>query len=197
VHTTTKFIENLKNMDSEQHRRYQTSMVSTYYPETSFLDYLVMADETEQSQGSEILTRLHSGEVFIVNSRRRNGLILFKRYHAEFAGPGAAVGGDYDFDCQRALPIGNLSLLSPESNEDRQKAYLIRRQWIRLIKQITENPVPGQRVQKILDQFEQYFPPEIVALLPDVAFALLVGVLPQTVGMVRRLGSEVDNKFNY
>ncbi|MBN3946343.1 MAG: hypothetical protein V7K14_20890 [Nostoc sp.] len=184
-------------MDSEQHRRYQTSMVSTYYPETSFLDSLIMQDGTEQSQGSDILTRLHSGEVFIVNSRRRNGLILFKRYHAEFAGPGAAVGGDYDCDCQRALPIGNLSLLTPESNEERQKAYLIRRQWIRLIKQITENPVSGQRVQKILDQFEQYFPPEIVALLPDVAFALLVGVLPQTVGIVRRLGSQVDSRFNY
>ncbi|WP_373529722.1 hypothetical protein [Nostoc sp.] len=184
-------------MDSEKHRRYQTSMVSTYYPETSFLEYVVMPDETEQSEGSDILTRLHSGEVFIVNSRRRNGLILFKRYHAEFAGPGAAVGGDYDCDCQRALPIGNLSLLTPESNEERQKAYLIRRQWIRLIKQITENPVSGQRVQKILDQFEQYFPPEIVALLPDVAFALLVGVLPQTVAIVRRLGSEVDSRFNY
>ncbi|MBN3925820.1 hypothetical protein [Nostoc sp. NMS4] len=184
-------------MDSEQHRRYQTSMVSTYYPETTFLDSVGMSEGTEQSQGSDILTRLHSGEVFIVNSRRRNGLILFKRYHAEFAGPGAAVGGDYDCDCQRALPIGNLSLLTPESNEERQKAYLIRRQWIRLIKQITENSLPGQRVQKILDQFEQYFPPEIVALLPDVAFALLVGVLPQTVGVVRRLGSEVNSRFNY
>ncbi|MDF5739611.1 MULTISPECIES: hypothetical protein [unclassified Nostoc] len=184
-------------MDSEQHRRYQTSMVSTYYPETSFLDSRVMADGTEQSQGSDILTRLHSGKVFIVNSRRQNGLILFKRYHAEFAGPGAAVGGDYDCDCQRALPIGNFSLLTPESNEERQNAYKIRRQWIRLIKQITENPVPGQRVQKILDQFEQYFPPEIVDLLPDVAFALLVGVLPQTVGVVRRLGSEVNSRFNY
>ncbi|MEH1823576.1 MAG: hypothetical protein V7L31_31625 [Nostoc sp.] len=184
-------------MDSEQHQRYQKSMVSTYYPETSFLDSIVMSDGTEQSQGSDILTRLHSGEVFIVNSRRRNGLLLFKRYHAEFAGPGAAVGGDYDCDCQRALPIGNLSLLTPESNEERQKAYLIRRQWIRLIKQITENPLPGQRVQKILDQFEQYFPPEIVALLPDIAFALLVGVLPQTVGIVRRLGSDMNSKSNY
>ncbi|MBW4615088.1 MAG: hypothetical protein KME21_17805 [Desmonostoc vinosum HA7617-LM4] len=184
-------------MDSEKHRRYQITMVSTYSPEASFLDHLVMSDGTEQSQGSDILTLLHSGKVFIVNSRRRNGLILFKRYHAEFAGPGAAVGGDYDWDCQRALPIGNLSLLTPESNEERQKAYLIRRQWIRLIKQITENSVPQQRVQKILDQFEQYFPPETVAYLPDVAFALLVGVLPQTVGAVRRLGSDVNGRFNY
>ncbi|MCM0591782.1 MAG: hypothetical protein ACSI46_17850 [Gloeotrichia echinulata DVL01] len=176
-------------MDSEQRPRYQTAMVSTYYPDTSFVDHFVMPNGTEQSHGSDILTLLHSGKVFIVNSRRRNGLILFKRYHAEFAGPGAAVGGDYDWDCQRVIPIGNLSLLTSESYEERQKAYLIRRQWIRLIKQITENPVAVQRVQKILDQFEQYFPLEMVTNLPDVAFALLVGVLPQTVGIVRRSGS--------
>jgi hypothetical protein len=184
-------------MDSEQRRRYQISMVSTYYPETSCFDNFVMPDGTEQSHGSDILSLLHTGKVFIVNSRKRNGLILFKRYHAEFAGPGAAVGGDYDCDCQRVLPIGNLSLLNAESYDERQKAYLIRRQWIRLIKQITENPVPQQRVQKILDQFEQYFPLETVANIPDVAFALLVGVLPQTVRMVRRLGSGVDGRFNY
>lgn len=93
------------------------------------------------------------------------------------------------------LPIGNLSLLSPESKEERQKAYLIRRQWIRLIKQITEKPIAQQRVQKILDQFEQYFAPEVVAKLPDEAFALLVGVLPQTVAVVRRLGSEAESRF--
>ncbi len=184
-------------MDSEKIRRYQTAMVSTYYPDTSFLDYFVMPDVTERFYGSDLLTTLLSGKVFIVNSRRRNGLILFKRYHAEFAGPGAAVGGDYDHNCQGVLPIGNLSLLTPESHEELQKAYLIRRQWIRLIKQITENPAPGQRVQKILDQFEQYFPPEIVAQLPDIAFALLVGVLPQTVGIVRRLGSDVNGRFDY
>lgn len=184
-------------MDSEQRRRYQTAMVSTYCPETSFGDHFVMLDGTEQSQSSDTLTKLQSGKVFIVNSRRRNGLILFKRYHAEFAGPGAAVGGDYDCDCQSVIPIGNLSLLTSESYDERQKAYLIRRQWIRLIKQITENQVPVQRVQKILDQFEQYFPPEMVTNLPDVAFALLVGVLPQTVSMVRRLGCDGDSRFNY
>lgn len=185
-------------MDSEKRQRYHTTMVSTYYPETNFLDYLVMPNGTEQSSGSDLLTKLHSGKVFMVNSRRRNGLILFKRYHAEFAGPGAAVGGDYDKDCQRVLPIGNLAslLLTPESHEERQKAYLIRRQWIRLIKQITENPVPQQRVQKILDQFEQYFLPDTTSQLPDQAFAMLVGVLPQTVGIVRRLSSEMEAPWN-
>lgn len=183
-------------MDSEKRRRYQTAMVSTHCPQTSLPDHPTMSNGTEPPHSSQTLTLLHSGKVFIVNSRRRNGLILFKSYHAEFAGPGAVVGGDYDRDCQKVLPIGNLSLLAPESHEESQKAYLIRRQWIRLIRQITENPVAQQRVQKILDQFEQYFPPEVVAELPDIAFALLVGVLPQTVAIVRRLGSDLDGGVN-
>jgi hypothetical protein len=167
-------------------------MVSTYYPDTSFLEYLVMPDGTERSYSSDILDMLHSGKVFMVNSRRRNGLLLLKPFHAEFAGPGAAVGGDCDRDCLRVLPIGNLSLLTPDSHDDRQKAYLIRRQWTRLTRQITENSLPQKRVQKILDQFEQYFPPETVNQLPDEIFALLVGVLPQTVKVVRRQSAVSD-----
>jgi hypothetical protein len=167
-------------------------MVSTYYPDTSFLEYLIMPDGTERCYSSDLLTMLHSGKVFMVNSRRRNGLILLKPFHAEFAGPGAAVGGDCDHDCLGALPIGNLSLLTPDSHDERQKAYLIRRQWTRLTRQITENSLPQKRVQKILDQFEQYFPLETVARLPDEIFALLVGVLPQTVKVVRRQGVVSD-----
>jgi hypothetical protein len=124
-------------------------------------------------------------ELLIVNARRRNGLILYKRYHAEFAGPGAAVGGLFDRDCQRALPVGNLSLISPESPDERQRAYLIRRQWVRLTKEITRNPVPLQRAQNLLNQFDGFFGAEIIAQLPDVALALLVGVLPQTISLAR------------
>jgi hypothetical protein len=148
-----------------------------------------MTNINESQNASEILQLLHNGQVLMVNSRRRNGLIVIKQFHAEFAGPGAAVGGFYDRDCQAAIPVGNLSLVTPESNEDCQKAYLIRRQWIRLMKQITEKAVPQQRVQKILEQFEQYFDTETVNRVPDEAFALLVGILPQTVAMVRRPSS--------
>ncbi|WP_088239639.1 hypothetical protein [Calothrix rhizosoleniae] len=183
-------------MDSDQIHRYQTTMISTYSHDTNLLEYLVMSSGTKRSYGSSFLADIRSGKLLTVNSRRRNGLILFKEYHAEFAGPGAAVGGDYDRDCQGVLPIGNLSLLKMESHEERQKAYLIRRQWIRLIGQITQNSSPTQRVHKILDQFEQYFPSDVVADLPDEAFALLIGVLPQTACMVRHLGSDVDSKLN-
>lgn len=172
-------------------------MISSYSYDNSFLEYLVISSPvTENSHNSSLLTDILNEKVFTVNSRKRNGLIIFKKHHAEFAGPGAVVGGDYDRDCQGVLPIGHLSLLGIDASnhEERQKAYLIRRQWIRLIKQITENPSPSQRIQKILDQFEQYFPSDVVAGLPDEAFALLIGVLPQTVCIARHLGRDIDGK---
>ena len=62
------------------------------------------------------------------------------------------------------------------------------------MKQITEKPLPQQRVQKILEQFEQYFDTETVARIPDEAFALLVGVLPLTVRLVRRGSGNLDQR---
>ena len=197
-------------MESEKKQRCQTALYeeevlarspgfanSQSYSGTNPESLNPCTDQMQDSQELRILQQLHDQQLLIVNSKRRNVLIIYKHYHAEFAGPGSAIGGPFDLDCQRVLPVGNLSLISPESADDRQRAYLIRRQWIRLIKQITENPIPQQRVQKILDQFEQYFPSEIVADLPDAAFALLVGVLPQTVGLVRRLGSDENCRLNY
>ncbi len=180
----------INQMDSENHQHYQAAieladLAAKGICIASSFGASEMIDSSEEKNAPEIVKMLHRGQVLVVNSRRRNGLILYKGFHAEFAGPGAAVGSIYDLDCQLALPVGNLSLLVPDSHEERQKAYLIRRQWIRLMKQITEKPVAPQRVQKILEQFEQYFDAETVAQLPDEAFALLVGVLPQTVSAVR------------
>jgi len=177
-------------MDSENQQRYQTAiaLADSAFSVNCFTSSCGrdMKNDSEDPNASEIISKLHSGKVLMVNDRRRNGLIIYKHYHAEFAGPGAAVGGFYDRDCEWVLPVGNISLLFPESHAERQRAYLIRRQWIRLMKQITEKPVPHSRVQMVLTQFENYFDAETVAQLPDAAFALLVGVLPQTVRMVRR-----------
>lgn len=192
----------INQMDSENHQHYQAAieladLAAKGICIASSFGASEMIDSSEEKNAPEIVKMLHRGQVLVVNSRRRNGLILYKGFHAEFAGPGAAVGSIYDLDCQLALPVGNLSLLVPDSHEERQKAYLIRRQWIRLMKQITEKPVAPQRVQKILEQFEQYFDAETVAQLPDEAFALLVGVLPQTVSAVRHSYSSSFNGQGY
>ena len=55
-----------------------------------------------------ILPQIKQKKLLIVNPRRKNGLILYKRYYAEFAGPGAVIGSEFD--------------------EEKINAYLIRRQ---------------------------------------------------------------------
>jgi hypothetical protein len=133
----------------------------------------------------DIILQLQQKQFWIVNSRRKNGIILYKQYHAEFAGPGAVIGSVFDFDVVKVIPVGKLSLVKPQNSQEKINAYLIRRQWVRLTKQITDNPIPIQRSQVILNQFENWFDEETTAQLPDEAFALLVGVLPQTIRKVR------------
>lgn len=145
-----------------------------------------MKHENEERNKSEIVAQLHSGEVLVVNRNKRNGLILYKSYHAEFAGPGSAVGGTFDNDCQRAIPVGNFSLVVPDSYEARQTAYKTRRQWIMLTKQLADKPDPLERAEKLLLQFEAFFDAEMVAQLPDDVLGSLVGVLPQTMALARQ-----------
>ncbi|MEB3310675.1 MAG: hypothetical protein VKJ02_10615 [Snowella sp.] len=134
----------------------------------------------------EIVSQLHRKEFLIVNPRRRNGIILIKPYHAEFAGPGAVIGSEFDQEVLHILAVGKLSLLSPQNPEEKIKAHLIRRQWILLTKQIADNPSPKQRAQVILNQFEHWFDATTTEDVSDEIFALLVGVLPKTITAVRQ-----------
>ncbi len=135
---------------------------------------------------SDIIAELSIGKLLLVDSRRRNGLILIKRFHAEFAGPGAAVGGAFDVDSQQVIPVGDFCLVYPESPEARQKAFGIRRHWVRLTEQLTAKPEALERAQMLLTQFEHYFDVPTVAQIPDRALALLIGVFPHTIRQARQ-----------
>ena len=132
-----------------------------------------------------LIKKLNGDQLWVVNTRRRNGLIVFREFYAEFAGPGAAVGGSLDSGCKYVIPLGNLSLLAPEDTEEQQKALKIRLQWIRLTQNFTDQPKPADRAQMILEQFKTYFDQSTVDLVPDEAFAQMVGVLPRTIRQVR------------
>ena len=147
----------------------------------------VASSPVKQSPNSNIvLDRINSGKLWIVNSRRRNGIVVYKKFHAEFAGPGAAVGGALDANCDRITALGNLSLVEPKSYEEQQKAIRIRLQWVRLTQNFTDKPIPVERAQMILEQFKTYFDQDIVDSVPDEAFSMLVGVFPRTVRQARQ-----------
>lgn len=154
-------------------------------PQT-YRDDVVSSTVKQQSNTDIVLEQLNSGKLWIVNSRRRNGIVVYKKFHAEFAGPGAAVGGTLDANCDRITALGNLSLIEPKSYEDQQKAIRIRLQWVRLTQNFTDKPIPIERAQMILEQFKTYFDQSIVDSVPDEAFSKLVGVFPRTVRQARR-----------
>lgn len=149
----------------------------------------ISSTEISSSSGEEadVLGKIRGKDLWIVNSRRRNGLIIHKEFYTEFAGPGAAVGGNLDADCRGVIALGSLSLIAPDSPEEQQKALRIRLQWVRLTQNFTDKPVSIDRARMILEQFKSYFDQSIVDQVPDEAFALMVGVLPCTIRRARSL----------
>ncbi|MBD2577045.1 hypothetical protein H6G50_05045 [Oscillatoria sp. FACHB-1406] len=136
---------------------------------------------------TQVLSQLHSGQLLRVDATRGNAIIVCHRHHAEIAGPGSAVGGLLDIDCRRAIPIGQIALTHPESHEERRKAFQMRQRWIKSTQKVAENPVPLQRGELILRMLERYCGVEAIAQLPDDVIAQLVGVLPETIVMARKV----------
>ena len=138
-------------------------------------------------QPTEILSQLKSGQLLRVHGPRGSALIICHRHHAELAGPGSAVGGSFDIHCRRVIPIGRISLVYPESRTERKQAYARREQWIRHTQKAMESFVPLQRARAILILLARYSGTQIVHQLPDEVIADLVGVLPKTIRMARRM----------
>ena len=140
----------------------------------------------------ELVNELSSNKHLIINPRRKNGIIIYKPYHSEFAGPGSAIGGIFDLNVVDVLFVGKLSLIEVNNSEELQRSYLIRRQWTRLLIKILENPDGIQRAQVILNQFEHWFDSETASNVSNYAFATLIGVLPQTIAKVRNTRDRPD-----
>lgn len=136
----------------------------------------------------ELVAQLSSGQLLVVDSTRRSGLIIQKRFHSEFAGPGSAVGGFFDIGAQHLFPIGDLSLIAPASNayDERQQAFATRRHWLRLIEQLTESTAPLMRASLLLERFSHYFDRPMIDALPNEVLASLIGVMPTTMATARQ-----------
>jgi hypothetical protein len=138
------------------------------------------------TQPKEIINQLQNGQLLRVRGCRGNAIIICHRHHAELAGPGAAVGGVFDINCSRVIPLGKISIVYPESSSERQKAYKLRQQWILFTQKAMESSVPLQRANNLLLSLYKYFEPQIIDQLPNEVLAQLVGVLPKTIAMLRQ-----------
>lgn len=137
-------------------------------------------------QPTEILSQLQTGQLLRVRGLRGSALIICHPHHSELAGPGAAVGSVFDLKCSRVIPIGKVSIVYPETRIERQKAYVLRQQWILFTQKAMDSWVPLQRSKRLLIMLYQYFDTQLIDELPDEVLARLVGVLPNSITMARQ-----------
>ncbi len=130
-------------------------------------------------------TARDSRQLLAVSEQKRSGLILCKAHHAEFAGPGAAVGTLVEEACTQIIAIGAPDIIPVTTYKKRQNAYSRRIQWVRWLQKITEHPEAIQRAEKLFSSFEAFFGAQVLLGLSDEVLALLVGVLPTTIATVR------------
>lgn len=135
---------------------------------------------------SQVTPESKPGFLLTVGEQKRSGLILCKEFHAEFAGPGAAVACSGEQSYQAVIAIGSPNLVPVQDWEARRKAYGLRIQWGRWLHKITDHPDPVSRVERLFAGLEGFFGRQVVMSLPTEVLALLVGVLPSTVEAVRR-----------
>ena len=120
-----------------------------------------------------------------ISEQKKSGLILCKEYHAEFAGPGAAVATSVEQPYRAVIAIGAPELLPTTTPDGRKRAYGRRIQWARWLQKIVDHPEPTTRAEKLLAGFEEFFGRHVVLSLPTEVLALLAGVFPQTIDVVR------------
>ena len=124
--------------------------------------------------------------LLMVGERKKSGLILCKEFHAEFAGPGAALGSPVEQPYRAVIAIGSPDIETATSSHDRSRAYGLRIQWGRWLYTISDHEDPIVRVEKLVAGFEGFFGRAVVMSLPSEVMALLVGVLPSTVEQVKQ-----------
>lgn len=123
--------------------------------------------------------------LLVVGERKKSGLILCKEFHAEFAGPGAALCSPAEQSYKAVIAIGSPDIVVAKSSGDRSRAYGLRIQWSRWLYRIADQENPIDRVEKLLAGLEEFFGRSVVMSLPSEVLALLVGVFPQTVEQVK------------
>ena len=137
------------------------------------------------TQITQILPMEGPTPLLMVGEQKKSGLILCKEFHAEFAGPGAALCSPAEQPYKAVIAIGSPDITATNNTIDRSRAYGLRIQWSRWLYRIADQENPIDRVEKLLAGLEGFFGRSVVMSLPIEVLALLVGVLPHTVNQVK------------
>lgn len=129
---------------------------------------------------------LQSGQLLALKRECKGGLILQRRFYADFVGPGAAVGGSFDIDCTLIYVIGTVEFYVPSTFAERRAAFGQRMAYIEILKELVLEPSRLNRACMILDQLCQWVRTDAAIAVPDELVAQLVALRSQTVAIARQ-----------
>jgi hypothetical protein len=156
------------------------SAVPLHYPSTS---------ATPSPQAASLLAQLQSGQIFQLAPDCQGGLIIEKQFYSDFAGPGAAIGGQFDAACVALYAVGTIQVRSLESRQKRLQAIQIRAAYAERLGKIASLQVPLRRGSLIIEQLCKWLPHQphqTMEAIADEQIAQLVGILPTTVRLSKR-----------
>ncbi|MEQ9353893.1 hypothetical protein [Coleofasciculus chthonoplastes] len=127
-----------------------------------------------------------SGQLLAIKPDCRGGLIIQKRFYADFVGAGAAVGSSFDVDCTSVYAIGEVEFYSPTTYAERQEAFQKRMEYKETLQSIVVIPAPLDRATTILHQLSLWLDAKLISEIPSAWIAQLAGVLKKTVMIIRQ-----------
>jgi len=135
------------------------------------------------SHNAALLRRLTNGHVLAIAPDSVGGLLLVKPHFVDFAGPGAAVGGEFDRNCIAIYQLGSVRFQALLGQRDREEAIQTRLTYAEQLSVILDVPHPLQRGCLIIEQLSSWLPGNLSLTIPETLIAGLAGVLPRTVQM--------------
>ncbi|MBF2028166.1 MAG: hypothetical protein IGS48_15605 [Oscillatoriales cyanobacterium C42_A2020_001] len=144
---------------------------------------LVNVSPKLNAQNTAILHRLQRGQLLAIAPDSPGGLLIVKSFYVDFAGPGAAVGGEFDRHCTAVYIVGTVRLQTIAHQSDREDAIQTRLAYVEQLSHIVDNPNAQQRGRAIVHQLAEWLPGNLSLTIPAELTAGLAGVLPTTVQM--------------
>lgn len=161
-------------------------------------DFVSLLNQQVNSASAQVpLSFFNSGQFLSLTSDCQGGIILQKRFYADFAGPGAAVGSSFDVDCTSVYVIGTVKFCASSIYSERQQAFEKRMAYSMRLQEIAGLEVPSQRAFWILDQLYHWVGSQETQKIPDELVAMLAGLLPKTVELARENYTQKNSRgFN-
>lgn len=129
---------------------------------------------------------LRSGQNLVLSPESSGWLILQRQFYAEVVGPGAAVGGTFDAQCQSVYVCGDVKLVSLGVDAERRMAYEKRMEQIQAMQAILLEFDPVQRGTRLIEQLIEWIGLQQTQQIPHELLCQMGGLLPHNVNLAWR-----------